>query len=171
MPEEIIKSYYQKHCFAVSRSLLLLEKIVKSLPRNPFRPVVELAVFLDLYFDLGLDGFALLLSLSRFGLHLLGSGSLMVGACSGPARWLDNRELATQFVDFSNLLGVCNNSTTIVTTRWSQLLFIVRRCYRCTARDVSINVHSVLMPLHTADVQPRGPEASNHSSLFIQIEQ
>ena len=123
-------------------------------------------MFLDLYFDLGLDGFALLLSLSRFGLHLLGSGSLMVGACSGPARWLDNRELATQFVDFSNLFGVCNNSTTIVTTRWSQLLFIVRRCYRCTARDVSINVHSVLMPLHTADVQPRGPEASNHSSLF-----
>ena len=57
-------------------------------------------MFLDLYFDLGLDGFALLLSLSRFGLHLLGSGSLMVGACSGPARWLDNRELATQNMYF-----------------------------------------------------------------------
>ena len=54
-----------KNTVAVPRSLLLLEKIVKSLPRNPFRPVVELVVFLGLYFDLGLDGFALLLSLSR----------------------------------------------------------------------------------------------------------
>ena len=82
-------------------------------------------MFLDLYFDLGLDGFALLLSLSRFGLHLLGSGSLMVGACSGPARWLDNRELATQFVDFSNHFGVLTRCLRTIESDERQSIYLI----------------------------------------------